>query len=76
MWNLSKLIEMESRLEVARDQGMGEVGEGGQRYKAPVLRWISSGHVTYSMVIIVSDSILYTKRVDLTCSYHKEEKNR
>ena len=38
MWNLSKLIEMESRLEVARDQGMGEVGEGGQRYKAPVLR--------------------------------------
>ena len=61
--------------------GTGRWGNRGaiaQGNKQPVLRWINSKNLVYSMVIIVNKySIIYLKvaeKVDLECSYYKKTK--
>ena len=36
-----------------------ELNEGGQRYKFPVIRQISSGEIMYNMITIASTAIWY-----------------
>ena len=38
---------------------MSKFGEGGQKYKIPVIKYISPSDEMYSMVTTVSDTILY-----------------
>ena len=39
--------------------GQGKPGEVGKRYKLSLVRWIRSEDLTYSMVTIVTNIILY-----------------
>ena len=50
----AKLIETENKGKVARGRGW----DVGERYKLPVIRWMSSGHLRCSKVIIVNNYIL------------------
>ena len=46
-----------------RGWGMGEMAEGGQRYKLPVIREVRSGGVTYSMVTKVNNTVLHIQKL-------------
>lgn len=55
--------------------GFGRNGEVFVRgYKLPAARWVRSGHLMYSMVNIINNTIIYPKveRVDLKC-YHQKK---
>lgn len=38
--------------------GHGEMSPKG--YEFPVIRWVSSGGIRYSMMTVVNDTVLYT----------------
>lgn len=61
MWNLkqtkNKLIDTENRWVVARD-GVGKMGESGQKTKTSSYK-ISPGDVTYTVVTIFNNTVLY-----------------
>ena len=45
---------------VARGWGQGVWEDEDKRYKLPVIRWISSEDLIFSMVTVVNLSVLYT----------------
>ena len=53
----AKFVETESRMVVARGSGNGVILVKG--YKLPLKRWISSGYLMYT-VIIVNSTVVYT----------------
>ena len=52
--------KIKNRLVIIRGKGqdVGEMGEGGRKYKFPVIRYISSGGVMYSMMTVVNNTVL------------------
>ena len=51
------ILDIENKLVVARGQVVGKMGEGGQKVQTSSYK-ISPGDVMYSMVTIVSNTIL------------------
>ena len=55
---------------------MGNIGEGGQKDKLPVVKQVSHGNAMQSVVTIVNDiAMLFlkvAKRVNLKSSYHQK----
>lgn len=56
----TELMDTENRLMVARGGGWVKWVKGVTRYKLPVIRSISPGAVTHSMVARVNKSVLHT----------------
>ena len=62
-------------------QRLGDGGSGKMLFKGytlPVIRWISSGDLMYSMVIAVNRMVIYmdvAETIDLKCSHHKKRNN-
>lgn len=54
--NIHKLTDTENRMEIAKSRGGGVGGKVVRRYKLSVL---SSGNVLYTVVTIVSNTVLY-----------------
>lgn len=65
MWNVkNKLVGTKNRLVAIRVGiggcgSSGEMDEGDQSYKLPIVRQTSSGDIMYNMVTIVSNTVLY-----------------
>ena len=58
---LYEFYETEGRMVVTRGWGVGGIGEMlAKGYKFPLIRQISSGNLTYSMVIIAKKIVSYT----------------
>lgn len=55
----AKLIETESKVVATRAQGWEKWGDADQD-RLPVIRWIISKDLTYSMVTVINNTILYT----------------
>ena len=58
----NKLTGTENKLMVARGEGKGRWAKKVQenkRHKLPVVKEISPGHVMYSLVIIVNNTLLH-----------------
>ena len=68
----AQLIETENQMMVARGWGNGKMLVIS--YKLPIIKWINSRDLMYSMVTLVSNNnIIYlkaAKRIDLKCSHH------
>lgn len=43
--------------------GLGEMNEGVKRYKPSAIRKVSSGHVIYSIIGIVNNTVLYFSKL-------------
>ena len=66
----NKLIEKEISFVVTRGEGWkeGVLDEGDQRYKLPIVRYISTGDIMYNMVNIINTIICYISSVQFTHS--------
>lgn len=75
MCNLQELnSEKQSTVVVIRGQGLGEMGDTGQRVQIASYKLTMSEDLMYNMVITANNTVLYlkvAKGVHLKCSHHK-----